>query len=192
MNYLISHYLFKHLSPVYNRFNSITCFQHSYTECLKKERTILGSWIQKWEWGVGGGGTYFWRQSSLEFCGYHSLSDCTVSLVHFAYVLLLSSHTKRRFSIIRQIDDWWEFALQSSICMLCSNEAFFILAGAGGGGTYVPSLNFKYSCSASLGVGHVPFSIEPIFMSFVANSSSHMSLFQGHVTCRNFALAGPH
>ena len=37
----------------------------------------------------------------------------------------------------------------------------------GGGGTYVPSLNFKYSCSASLGVGHVPFSIEPIFMSLV-------------------------
>ena len=75
--------------------------------------------------------------------------------------------------------------------MLCSNEAFFILAG-GGGGTYGPSLNFKYSCSASLGVGHVPFSIEPIFMSFVANSSSHMSLFQGQVTCWNFALEGPH
>ena len=60
------------------------------------------------------------------------------------------------------------------------------------GGMYVPSLNFKYSCSASLGVGHVPFSIEPIFMSFVSISSSHMSLSQGHVTCRNFALAGPH
>ena len=34
--------------------------------------------------GGGGGGTYFWRQSLLEFCGYHSLSDCTVSLVHLA------------------------------------------------------------------------------------------------------------
>ena len=39
---------------------------------------------------------------------------------------------------------------------------------------------------------HVPFGIEPIFMSFVTISSSHMSLFQGHVACQNFALAGPH
>ena len=78
--------------------------------------------------------------------------------------------------------------------MLCSNEAFLLVGGRGGGGvgTYVPSLNFKYGCSASLGVGHVPFGIEPIFMSFVAISCSHMSLFQGHVACRNFTLAGPH
>ena len=131
MNYLISNYLFKHLSPVYNRFNSITCFQHSYTECLRKEKIILGSWIQKWEWG-GGGGPYVCRQSLLEFCGNHSLSDRTVSLVLFAYVLLLSSHTKRRFNIIRQIDDWWEFALQSSICTLCVYEALL----ERGGGLY--------------------------------------------------------
>ena len=32
---------------------------------------------------------------------------------------------------------------------------------AGGGGTYVPTLNFKYSCSASLGVGHVPLVLNP-------------------------------
>ena len=54
---------------------------------------------------VCGGDTYFWRQSLLEFCGYHSLHDCTVYLVHCACVLLSSSHTKMRFNIIRRIDD---------------------------------------------------------------------------------------
>ena len=55
--------------------------------------------------GVWGGDTYFWRQSLLEFCGYRSLRDCTVYLVHCAWVLLSSSHTKMRFNIIRKIDD---------------------------------------------------------------------------------------
>ena len=186
MNYLISHYLFKHLSPVYNRFNSITCFQHSYTECLKKERIILGSWIQKWEWGVGGGALIFEGSHCWNFV----VTIVSVTVHCPLFILLMyfyqGSHTKRRFSIIRQIDDWWEFA-----CFVVMRPSLY-WRGRGGGGTYVPSLNFKYSCSASLGVGHVPCSIEPIFMSFVANSSSHMSLFQGHVTCRNFALAGPH
>ena len=39
-----------------------------------------------------------------------------------------------------------------------------------------------------VGVGHAPVAI---FMSFVAISSSLMSLFQGHVPCRNFTLTGP-
>ena len=91
------------------------------------------------------------------------------------------------------IDENLHYKVQFA-CYVVMRPCLYWRGGGGGGGwgTYVPSLNFKYSCSASLGVGHVPFSIEPIFMSFVANSSSHMSLFQGHVTCRNFALAGPH
>ena len=39
---------------------------------------------------------------------------------------------------------------------------------AGGGGTYVPSLNFKYGRFAFWGEDHVPVAIQPIFMSFVA------------------------
>ena len=42
----------------------------------------------------------------------------------------------------------------------------------GGGGTYVPSLNFKYGRFAFWGEDHVPVGIQPIFMSFVAISSN--------------------
>ena len=47
----------------------------------------------------------------------------------------------------------------------------------GGGGTYIPSLNFKYGHSTFCGVGHVPARIRLIFMSFVDFSSSLTSLF---------------
>ena len=60
--------------------------------------------------------------------------------------------------------------------------------GVGGGGCmYVPSLTFcilrSRPCPLSC--------IEPIFMLFVAISSGLMSLFQGHVACRNFMLPEP-
>ena len=55
--------------------------------------------------GVGGGifgGTHCWNfEVTIVQCSQYS----AVSLVHFVYVLLSSSQTKRRFSIIRQIDD---------------------------------------------------------------------------------------
>ena len=44
--------------------------------------------------------------------------------------------------------------------------------GEGGGGAYVPSLNFKYGRFTFWGEGHVPVGIQPIFMSFVAISSN--------------------
>ena len=46
----------------------------------------------------------------------------------------------------------------------------------GGGGTCVPSLNLKYGRFAFWGLGHVPVGFKPIFMSFVAVSSSFMWL----------------
>ena len=36
------------------------------------------------------------------------------------------------------------------------------------------------------GVGYIPVSIQPIFVSFVAISSCLVSLFQGHFACQNF------
>ena len=47
-----------------------------------------------------------------------------------------------------------------------------LLVVCGGGGTYVPSLNFKYGRFAFWGEDHVPVGIQPIFMSFVAISSN--------------------
>ena len=87
MNYLISNYLFKHLSPVYNRFNSITCFQHSYTECLRKEKIILGSWIQKWEWGGGGGALMFGGSHCCNFLvtKFSLTVQCPLSFLHMCF-----------------------------------------------------------------------------------------------------------
>ena len=56
------------------------------------------------------------------------------------------------------------------------------MGGGGGGGTYVPSLMFRILRST----GHAS-----IFMLFVAILSALMSLFQGHVSCRNFTLTEP-
>ena len=47
-----------------------------------------------------------------------------------------------------------------------------LLVGCWRGGTYVPSLNFKYGRFAFWGEDHVPVGIQPIFMSFVAISSN--------------------
>ena len=47
-----------------------------------------------------------------------------------------------------------------------------LLVVCGGGGTYVPSLNFKYGRFAFWGEDHVPVGIQPIFMSFAAISSN--------------------
>ena len=71
------------------------------------------------------------------------------------------------------------------------------------GGRYVHSLNFKSSCFAYWGGSHVPVSILLLFAIFpvtVAVSTylhvtcrhciCPMSLFQGHMTCRNFTLKG--
>ena len=49
-------------------------------------------------------------------------------------------------------------------------EALLVGCG-GGGGAYVPSLNFKYGRFA-FWEDHVPVGIQPIFMSFVAISSN--------------------
>ena len=75
--------------------------------------------------------------------------------------------------------------LNSGLCF--SSEV--LLAGAGEGGTYVRSLNFKHYRFMFWIIGLVLVGVQPILMPFVAISSSFMLLLQGHVNCRNFTLS---
>ena len=75
--------------------------------------------------------------------------------------------------------------LNSGLCF--SSEV--LLAGAGEGGTYVPSLNFKHYRFVFWIIGLVLVGVQPILMPFVAISSSFMLFLQGHVNCRNFTLS---
>ena len=75
--------------------------------------------------------------------------------------------------------------LNSGLCF--SSEV--LLAGAGEGGTYVPSLNFKHYRFVFWIIGLVLVGVQPILMPFVAISSIFMLLLQGHVNCRNFTLS---
>ena len=75
--------------------------------------------------------------------------------------------------------------LNSGLCF--SSEV--LLAGAGEGGTYVPSLNFKHYRFVFWIIGLVLVGVQPILMLFVTISSSFMLLLLGHVNCRNFTLS---
>ena len=75
--------------------------------------------------------------------------------------------------------------LNSGLCF--SSEV--LLAGAGEGGTYDPSLNFKHYRFVFWIIGLVLVGVQPILMPFVAISSSFMLFLQGHVNSRNFTLS---
>lgn len=98
---------------------------------------------------------------------------------------------------------WWITAVVSRTwtpsVIVYHNNIWGLLRG----GSYVHSLNFKSSCFAYWGGSHVPVSILLLFAIFpvtVAVSTylhvtcrhciCPMSLFQGHMTCRNFTLKG--
>ena len=87
---------------------------------------------------------------------------------------------------------------------LCT--VFEALVGGGGVGTYVPSLSFK-TCRFVCGGSHVVVDIFLLYFLICIcihavavstpcyvvcrHSCCLMSLFQGHVTCRNFTLTRP-
>ena len=118
-------------------------------------------------------------------------TNLTSFCVYYVFVkAVFSCQTSRKtaqinFQLRKKIITLFRCKLNSGLCF--SSEV--LLAGAGEGGTYVPSLNFKHYRFVFWIIGLVLVGVQPILMPFVAISSSFMLFLQGHVNCRNFTLS---
>ena len=109
-----------------------------------------------------------------------------VSIIFGFFLIKLHERLPRStVSSIKKNITMFRCKLNSGLCF--SSEV--LLAGAGEGGTYVPSLNFKHYRFVFWIIGLVLVGVQPILMPFVAISSIFMLLLQGHVNCRNFTLS---